>query len=385
MPLQKPRKSFRVQPYIAMSISTPTDKFLAAGDTIGILGSGQLGQMLAQAATALGLKTHIYSPDDNAYTTAAATLSTQGAYDDVELLTQFAKSVKVVTYEFENVPQDTVAFLAQHIPVRPNIRALEIAQDRLTEKNFIRAQGIDVTSFADITSLSSLTQALENFGGDGILKTRRFGYDGKGQWRLNSRTSAKAAFANLKNQPAILEALVPFDCEISVLAARALDGSVQVFDCVENVHENHILKHSYAPADINDSLHNAAKQIAVKLLGALDYVGVLGVEMFVCGTRLMVNEIAPRVHNSGHWTQDACDTSQFEQHIRAVAGWSLGNPARHHDAVMTNLLGSDIDSIAKIAGEKNAHIHNYGKTEARTGRKMGHVNRLYPIGGLPKR
>lgn len=358
---------------------------LKSGATIGILGSGQLGRMLALAAIPLGLKVHIYSPDETSPAGEVSFATTQGAYDDKQALEQFAKLVDVVTYEFENVPQDTAAFLAQFVPVRPGARALEVAQDRLIEKNFMRDNGVEVAGFADITSLESLMSAWESFGRDGILKTRRFGYDGKGQWRLTSKQIAEAAYAELNGQPAILEALVPFDHEVSVIAARAINGTVQAFDCVENVHENHILKHSYAPANISADLNQAAQQTAKNLLATLDYVGVLGVELFVCGEKLLVNEIAPRVHNSGHWTQDACFTSQFEQHIRAVAGWPLGTSARHHDAVMTNLLGADIDQISEIAKEDNAYLHDYGKMSVREGRKMGHVNRLYPIGQRPKK
>ncbi len=356
---------------------------LSSGSTIGILGSGQLGRMLALAASALDLKTHIYSPDAASPASQVTDKATQGAYDDTKALKDFATQVDIVTCEFENVPHDTAAFLAQFVPVRPDARALDIAQDRLAEKNFIRAQNIAVTDFADITSLASLTETLEKFGGDGILKTRRFGYDGKGQWRITSAAQAQTAFDALQNRAAILESPVAFDREISIIAARGADGDIRAFDCAENIHQNHILKHSYAPAQISAATHQAAHDIAVTLLNALNYIGVLGVELFVCGQKLLVNEIAPRVHNSGHWTQDACRTCQFEQHIRAIAGWPLGDTTRNYDAVMTNLLGDEINQLDGLAQEKNARLHHYGKTTARAGRKMGHVNHLYPLGQRP--
>lgn len=356
---------------------------LPSGSTIGILGSGQLGRMLAMAARALDLKTHIYSPDADSPASQVADKTTQAAYDDTKALKDFAAQVDIVTCEFENVPHDTAAFLAQFIPVRPDARAFDIAQDRLEEKNFIRAQNIAVTDFAPITSLADLTEALEKFNGAGILKTRQFGYDGKGQWRIDTPAKAQAAFDALQNRPAILEAPVAFDREISIIAARGADGDIRAFDCAENIHQNHILKHSYAPAQISPATSQAAHNIAVTLLNALNYIGVLGVELFVCGENLLVNEIAPRVHNSGHWTQDACRTCQFEQHIRAIAGWPLGDPTRNYDAVMTNLLGDEINQLDGLAQKDNAHLHNYGKTTARAGRKMGHVNHLYPLGQLP--
>ncbi|MGC6511957.1 MAG: 5-(carboxyamino)imidazole ribonucleotide synthase [Parvibaculales bacterium] len=355
---------------------------LPKGSVIGILGSGQLGRMLAQAAAELGFQTHIYAPDDTLADTPAGQVSdsvTQGAYEDQDKLMAFADAVDVVTYEFENVPQSTAAFLSATKPVRPGQKALEVAQDRWVEKNFIRNLGIGVAGFQDITSLDGLQQAWEEFGGDGILKTRRFGYDGKGQWRINARDQLEQAFTELAGRPAIVEQLIPFEKEVSVLAARSVAGEIAIFDCVENVHANHILKYSYAPAELPESLKQDGKAIAEKMLTALDYVGVLAIELFVCDNALLINEIAPRVHNSGHWTMDACAYGQFHQHILAVTGQSLADPARTHDAVMTNLIGDDIQAARSRDFADTERLHDYGKKEIRDGRKMGHINALYPL------
>ncbi|MDD9798018.1 MAG: 5-(carboxyamino)imidazole ribonucleotide synthase [Alphaproteobacteria bacterium] len=390
-----------------MSAPTPLPK----GAVIGILGGGQLGRMLAQAADRLGLKSHIYCPatqDENSRQLApaaqVANFATQAAYDDKAHLTEFAKSVHVVTYEFENVPLDTIHFLQAHVPVRPNAKALQTAQDRLTEKEFMRRLNIATADFVDITSWQTLEAACAQFNNKLILKTRHFGYDGKGQWHIDikgdkaikgskaikgekadktNQHTLQNAFTALDGRAAIAESFVPFEREISVLGARAFDGTIAVFDSVENRHEKAILRQTFAPAHINNSMAEAAQEIATKLLTALDYIGILAVELFVCGDKLLVNEIAPRVHNSGHWTQDACHTSQFEQHIRAIAGWPLGDPTRHHDAIMRNLLGDEINHTQAIRDEPNAKIHIYGKHTVRPQRKMGHVNWLYPLGQRP--
>jgi len=379
-------------------MATPT--VLPKDAIIGILGGGQLGRMLAQAADRLGLKTHIYCPatqgEQSTHPTPAAQvapLSTQAAYDDEARLAEFAKSVHVVTYEFENVPLDTIHFLQAHVPVRPNAKALQTAQDRLTEKEFMRHLNIATADFVDITNLQTLEATCAQFNGELILKTRHFGYDGKGQWRIAMTKRAEDkpthhtpqnAFTALAGRAAIAEEIVPFEREISIIAARALDGTIAVFDSVENIHENSILRQTYAPAHIDASMAEEAQAIATKLLTALDYIGILAVELFVCGNKLLVNEIAPRVHNSGHWTQDACLTSQFEQHIRAIAGWPLGATTRHHDAIMRNLLGDEINHTQAIQNEPNAKLHIYGKHTARPQRKMGHVNWLYPLGERPQ-
>ncbi|MDP2125636.1 MAG: 5-(carboxyamino)imidazole ribonucleotide synthase, partial [Parvibaculum sp.] len=271
-----------------------------------------------------------------------------------------------------------------HAPVRPGPQALATAQDRLTEKNFLAAQGIATAPFADVASAADLDAALERIGTPAILKTRRFGYDGKGQAKIGRAEEAAAAWDAIGGAAAILEGFVDFEREISVIVARGADGAVAAYDPVENIHAHHILDRTYAPAALTPALDAAARAIAGKIVAELDYVGVMGVEMFVGRDgRLLVNEIAPRVHNSGHWTMDACAVSQFEQHIRAICGWPLGHPDRHADAVMTNLIGDAAGQWAVLAAEPGAKLHLYGKAQARAGRKMGHVNRLFPLGKRP--
>lgn len=351
---------------------------LSPNGIIGIVGGGQLGRMLALAAAELGLKTHIYCPEDNCPAAQVATAFTQAPYDDMSALTAFAAEVDVVTYEFENIPAATVAQLARSKNVFPSADALEVAQDRLVEKSFMRAQGFDVAAFFDITDLDSLKAALAQTDGAGILKTRRFGYDGKGQWRLDGDSDLAGVLQELNGQPAILEALVPFEREVSILVARAQDGTTAPYDVIENVHSNHILHSSTLPAALPATQRDAARDMAEKLATALDYVGVLAIECFIVGDALLINEIAPRVHNSGHLTQDACHCGQFEQHMRAVAGWPLGDATAHSDAVMTNLLGDEIEQWRDFAAQKATYVHLYGKAEARAGRKMGHVTKLKP-------
>jgi len=355
-----------------------TIKRLLPNATIGIIGGGQLGRMLALAAAELGFKTHIYCPETDCPAGQVATTSTVAAYDDENALSTFAAAVDVVTYEFENIPVDTVAHLAKTNNVFPSAKALEVAQDRWAEKSFMQAQGLGTATFFDITEAADLERALAETGGQGILKTRRFGYDGKGQWRLGADSDLRQIFDALDGRPTILEALVPFEREVSVLIARAQDGTSACYDVIENVHQNQILHRSTLPANLPDALHEKARNMAAKLAAALDYVGVLAIECFVVGDDLLINEIAPRVHNSGHLTQDACHCGQFEQHIRAIAGWPLGDTTAHSDAVMTNLLGDDVNDWEKLAREKATYVHLYGKAEARPGRKMGHVNKLKP-------
>jgi len=353
---------------------------LPSGGTIGVLGGGQLGRMLAMAAARLGLRTHIYCPDADCTAAQVADATTIAAYDDAAALKAFAAKVDVVTYEFENVPTDTAAVLAQDVPVRPGARALRVAQDRLTEKNFMRDLGIATAPFADVTDISSLTSALADIGTPAILKTRRLGYDGKGQTRIDDTAQAPAAWDTVNKQPSILEGFVDFEAEISVIVARGLDGATAAYDPARNDHENHILSLSTVPSGYPEAVEARARELAEKIAAELDYVGVMGVELFVAaGTQeLIVNEIAPRVHNSGHWTLEGCTVSQFEQHMRAVAGWPLGSPHRHSDARMTNLIGDDVNSWQELAGEPNAGLHLYGKGEARPGRKMGHITRITP-------
>lgn len=358
-----------------------TDTQLKLGSTIGILGSGQLGRMLALAANPLGFRCHVYCPT----TGPAFDVCVEGMtakYEDKAALAEFAKGVDVITYEFENIPIETVEFLSQFCPVRPNPNALQVSQDRLTEKNFLQNCGTRVARFTAVDSAEDLDKALQILGGNGVLKTRRFGYDGKGQimLRANAPITATQAIDQLGNVPLILEELIGFTKEVSVIGVRGIDGATCSFDVAENVHENHILKTSTVPATISDSTNREARNIAEKILGALEYIGAMGVEFFVLEengkTQLVVNEIAPRVHNSGHWTMDACAYSQFELHIRAICGWPLQPTDRHSNVVMTNLLGDNINHWPEYAAMENAHFHDYAKHDARDGRKMGHINVL---------
>ncbi|MEP0069214.1 5-(carboxyamino)imidazole ribonucleotide synthase [Pyruvatibacter sp.] len=357
-----------------------TSGALPPGSTIGILGGGQLGRMLAMAAARLGLKTHIYCPEAECTAAQVADATTTADYGDESALKAFATAVDVVTYEFENVPTDTAALLARHVPVRPGARALAVAQDRLAEKSFMRDLGIKTAPFADITGPADLAAALGEIGTPAILKTRRLGYDGKGQARINDTAAASDAWDAVKQQPSILEGFVNFEAEISVIVARSIDGTTAAYDPARNDHENHILSLSTVPSGYSNDIEAKARELAEKIAAELDYVGVMGVELFVvAGTQeLVVNEIAPRVHNSGHWTLEGCTVSQFEQHMRAVAGWPLGSPERHSDAQMTNLIGDDVDAWQDIAAEPNAGLHLYGKGDARPGRKMGHITRISP-------
>ncbi len=354
---------------------------LRPGATIGILGGGQLARMLALAGARLGLKSHVFSPvaDDPAFDVCAA--HTKADFLDEEALAAFAESVDVVTYEFENVPARTAEVLEAHRPVRPNPKVLALTQDRLVEKQFVRGLGIATADFADVTDAESLARAVARLGRPSILKTRRFGYDGKGQTQIREGVDLAQAFAGLGGAPCILEGFVPFAKEVSVVAARGLDGEFRAYDICENVHEHHILAETTAPAAISDATARAAMDMAHTIAEAADYVGVIAVEMFVVsdasGEQLVVNEIAPRVHNSGHWTLDGAVTSQFEQHMRAVAGMPLGATTRHgRQVVMRNLIGADADKWADILAQEGACLHLYGKKESRPGRKMGHVTRV---------
>ena len=352
---------------------------LPPGATIGILGSGQLGRMLALAAARLGLKCHIFADASGpAFDVAAA--ATVAPYEDQEAVELFARSVGAVTYEFENVPLAAAAAASRAAPVRPGAKALEVSQDRLAEKSFVSDLGIPVAPFASVASEADLTAAALTLGTPAILKTRRLGYDGKGQARLADPTTTAWAFDAIGRAPAVLEGVVEFACEVSVLVVRGLDGDMRFYDIPVNTHRAGILATSAVPSPLPAPHLERAREIAATIARALDYVGVLAVEMFYLGEHaadpLVVNEFAPRVHNSGHWTIDACDVSQFENHMRAVAGWPLGDTARHSDAVMTNLIGHDADAWLEIAAEPRACLHLYGKHQARQGRKMGHVTRL---------
>jgi 5-(carboxyamino)imidazole ribonucleotide synthase len=353
---------------------------LKPGDTIGILGGGQLGRMLAMAAARLGLRCQVFSPDPDSPAFEVVMNATCAEYADVEALELFAGDVDVITYEFENIPSAAAMVLDARRPVLPERKILETTQDRLAEKNFITQLGIGTASYADVTSAASLHEAIARIGLPAVIKTRRFGYDGKGQAMIREGDDPDQIWSDLGTKSAILEAFVPFEREISVIAARSADGQVECYDVTENEHRDHILKISRAPAAIPDSLAAEARTIAEKIATALDYVGVLAVEMFVLqggdGPKVLVNEIAPRVHNSGHWTLDGASISQFEQHIRAIAGWPLGKPVRHGPVTMTNLIGDEINTYEKWMSLPGATVHLYGKGTPRPGRKMGHVTQV---------
>ncbi|PYE85571.1 5-(carboxyamino)imidazole ribonucleotide synthase [Pseudoroseicyclus aestuarii] len=348
---------------------------LAANSTIGILGGGQLGRMLAVAASRLGLHVHVFDPAPDGPAAEVAREATCAPWEDEAALEAFARAVDVVTYEFENIPAEALEVIARHAPIRPNRRALSVSQDRLTEKQFLTELGLKVAPYAPVEDAESLASALEEIGAPAILKTRRLGYDGKGQARISGPEDIEAALEAIGHAPAILEGLVEFEREVSVIGARGTSGPVACFDPGENRHEGGILRRTTVPAAISEGQAADAVLIAGRILSALDYVGVLGVELFVTPEGLLVNEIAPRVHNSGHWTQNGCTIDQFEQHIRAVAGWPLGDGTRHSDVVMENLIGDDVAELEGIAAS-GAALHLYGKAEARPGRKMGHVNRV---------
>jgi 5-(carboxyamino)imidazole ribonucleotide synthase len=353
-----------------------SDGPLPQGSTIGILGGGQLGRMLALAAARLGMKSHIYCPDPQSPAFDVTPLKTVAAYNDEDALAAFARTVEVVTYEFENVPLHTAEFLARLRPLRPGARALGVAQDRLTEKAFLSINRIPVAPFAAVPNLDELDVALREIGLPAVLKTTRLGYDGKGQRTVRDPEDAAVAFDALAPKPLVLEGFIGFEREISVVVARGATGEIAAFDPAENVHRDHILKTSTVPAAISKKTARNAAAIAERIVTALDYVGVLGVEFFVLKDgSLLVNEIAPRVHNSGHWTEAVCVTDQFEQHIRAICGWPLGDPRRLADVVMENLIGDEVLAVPAIL-TAGLRPQLYGKTESRPGRKMGHINRI---------
>lgn len=349
---------------------------LRAGAVIGILGGGQLGRMLSVAAARLGYRTHIFEPGPNPPAGHVADHVTTADYEDTAALEAFAASVDVVTYEFENIPTTALDLLEAARPVRPGRESLRVSQDRLTEKTFLQSLGLATAPFAEVNDPAGLDAALTRIGAPAILKTRRLGYDGKGQVRIAAGEDASAALESLQGAPAILEGFVTFSHEVSVIAARGLSDDIACFDPGENVHEAGILRRTTVPARLTPSQRSDAVLLAANILNALDYVGVLGVELFVTPQGLVVNEIAPRVHNSGHWTQNGCAIDQFEQHIRAITGWPLGDGRRHSDVVMENLIGDDLNRLPDLARAPDAALHLYGKAEIKPGRKMGHVNHV---------
>ncbi|MEQ9609698.1 MAG: 5-(carboxyamino)imidazole ribonucleotide synthase [Kiloniellaceae bacterium] len=362
-------------------LNGPLARPLSPGATIGILGSGQLGRMAALAAARLGYRCHVYGPEADAPANQVCDAATVAAYDDVAALTRFAEAVDVVTFEFENIPLATVEVLEKLAPLRPGAAVLSICQHRLREKDFCNGVSVPTTAYRAAEDVGSLRRAVEAIGTPCILKSAELGYDGKGQVRITAESDLAEAWAAMRGHAAdavgIVEAIVPFRMEISAIVARSADGSVRTYVPVENRHKNHILDETIAPANLPDELSDRAEAIARHLAKEMGLVGLLAVEMFVThDNKILVNELAPRPHNSGHWTLDACVTSQFEQFIRAVAGLPLGSTERLCDAVMKNLLGDEVNDWLRILSEPGNKLHLYGKAEARPGRKMGHVTRL---------
>lgn len=350
------------------------------GSRLGIVGGGQLARMIALSAAELAISSHIFTPEPHCPAGDVAAQVTQAEYDDEVALAAFADSVDIITYEFENVPAKTAALLASRRPLHPNSDALETTQDRLLEKEFIAGLNLPVASFHAIDTIEDLSHGVQILGSPCILKTRRFGYDGKGQIKIEANDGLNRAFDKMSGAPAILEAYIPFTREISVVAARNAVGEFCAFDICENVHRDHILQFTYVPANIQNKTAEIAISAARKIADALQYVGVVAVEMFVTsdgsGERIIINEIAPRVHNSAHWTIDGANTSQFQQHVRAICGLPLGSVARRGTIEMENIVGDATERWLDFLGEPNTHLHLYGKRETRPGRKMGHVTRV---------
>jgi 5-(carboxyamino)imidazole ribonucleotide synthase len=353
---------------------------LLPGATIGIVGGGQLGRMTAQSAARMGYRVHIFTPEQDSPAAQVSPAVTIAAYDDTDALARFARSVDVATFEFENVPAATAKALADLVPLRPGVLSLEVAQDRIREKTFLNANGGPTAPFEPVNSAEDLARALEKIGRPAVLKTATLGYDGKGQVMIGPETDVEEAYAAMGATRGVLEGFVDFDSEISVILARQDAHRIVAFEPVENRHKNHILDTTIAPAPITPELAHQAVAIAEAIAQGLDLIGLLAVELFVTNDdRILVNEIAPRPHNSGHWSIDACVTSQFEQFVRAICGLPLGNPSRHSNAVMRNLIGDDVNDINELIADPDVKIHLYGKKEARPGRKMGHATKLYPL------
>lgn len=346
---------------------------LKTGATIGILGGGQLGRMLSVAAARLGFKTCIFEPGADCPASHVANYHYKADYSDTDALTKFAKACDVITYEFENIPTDALDVIETHAPIHPNRDALATSQDRFIEKNFLTRIGLKTAPYAAVDTAQDLQIAIDLIGTPAILKTRRLGYDGKGQSRLMSPDDADKAITDMAGAQAVLEGFIDFSHEVSVIGTRSAQGDISCFDPGENVHRDGILHTTTVPAKLSPSQRTDAVLLTANILNALEYVGTMGVELFVTPAGLIVNEIAPRVHNSGHWTQQGCTIDQFEQHIRAIAGWPLGDGSRHANVIMENLIGDDVDRLPQIA-TTNTAIHLYGKADAKAGRKMGHIN-----------
>jgi 5-(carboxyamino)imidazole ribonucleotide synthase len=350
---------------------------LAPGATIGILGGGQLGRMIALAAARLGYRCHIFADEEDSPAAQVCNRATVADFYDMAALDAFAAAIDVATIEFENIPAEAVRRIAARKPTLPRPEILEIAQDRLREKDFLRAIGVATTAYRAVHDAAELESIARDFGAPAVLKTVRMGYDGKGQVMLRPDTPAAQAWRRMGGEIGILEKFVDFACEISVIIARSANGEWAAYPPVENRHTNHILDTTIAPARIAAALARQAEAVARHIAEKLDLVGLLAVEMFVTRTgELLVNELAPRPHNSGHWTIDACLTSQFEQLVRAICGLPLGSVAHHSEAVMHNLLGDQVERWREALADPFAKLHLYGKSEVQPGRKMGHVTRL---------
>jgi len=358
------------------------NQIIAPGAVIGILGGGQLGRMTAMAAARLGYRVHTFCPDRNSPASHVSWHNTVAAYDNKVALKAFAESVDVVTFEFENIPSATTEFLAELKPTRPKPNVLYITQERLREKRFLASINVPTTRFLDVARQEALESAVKALGRPAILKSAEFGYDGKGQVRIDGDMDLFEAWVKMGGEVGILEAYVDFVREISVIVARGPDGATAIYQPVENQHKNHILDVTIVPARISQAVASRAEAIARHIAQEIGLVGLLAVEMFATHSdEVLVNELAPRPHNSGHWTIDGCVTSQFEQFVRAVCGLPLGSTEAHSDAVMKNLIGEEANSWRELLGDPGVKLHLYGKTEARPGRKMGHYTRLSPKAG----
>ncbi|MBN8543323.1 MAG: 5-(carboxyamino)imidazole ribonucleotide synthase [Alphaproteobacteria bacterium] len=349
------------------------NEIVPPGSTIGIVGGGQLGRMLARAASRMGYKTHIFTPEKDSPASHVAFATTIGAYQDANALRAFGEAVDVVTFEFENVPSETLIMLEKIVAVRPNPNVLFTTRHRLREKEFIRAQGIQTAPFAPVRNEKELAEAIKTIGTPSVLKTCELGYDGKGQAVIKDASQAKAAWESLGKSECVLEGFINFSAEASIIVARSTSGEARCYPLVENIHRDHILHKTIAPASFIDDHQEQAVKIAKTLAEKLDLFGLLAVELFVTKDGLLVNELAPRPHNSGHWTIEGAPTSQFEQHIRAICGWALGDTTARSKCEMINLLGDEWQQWQEYAKQPEAHVHLYGKTESRAGRKMGHV------------
>ena len=344
---------------------------------LGIIGGGQLGRMTALAAAKFGIECHIFDPDSNAPALQVCSKSYINNYEDIDAIKDFANNIDVALYEFENIPLESAEIIETLCLLRPSSYILSISQDRLVEKNFLLDKAkVQTAKFYECNSYEDLINSVSLLQGDSVLKTRRFGYDGKGQIKINEDTNLIDSWKSIGSNELILEEFISFKRELSIIIARDHNGNVEIYDTVENKHKNHILDQTIAPApEITDSISKSAKNIAIKIADKLDLIGILAIELFELNNGdLLVNEIAPRPHNSGHWTMDGCVTDQFEQAVRAAMGIGLGSTKRLFDIVMQNMIGEDIDLADKLISDPNSRVHIYGKKEVRPGRKMGHIN-----------